>query len=378
MIPEVLFLFAPLIVHIVQVGRWMRGIKGAIAQPNGTDNARPAPPLGVVLPVRNEVETLPKLLDDLAAQTLLPHEVLIVDDASDDGTLSAVSEKGPWPFSVRVMDNPSRGKKAGLSAGIAALGPPWAVGVDADTRIGEYALEAIGQHLAQHGDDMDMALLPLRIANAYSGPPPSLLACLQALDFAAMQGWAISAVRRGQPAMASGGGWVWRRDAFPHGRLRSEIPSGDDVFSLAALLEDDKASRVDWIGDQRAMVSAATMPDLPSLLDQRIRWGAKSTQYPKVLQEARRVAWTVSLVHLSGTLILILNPLMGLLFWAAKSTADMAYTHRAGRAFGLLPESQAKAIGTLLILALAHPLFIATTLLLMPFRNVQWKGRSAT
>jgi len=377
-IPEVLFLFAPLIVHILQVSRWMRGIKGAITQPTGTDNARSAPPLGVVLPVRNEVETLPKLLDDLAAQTLLPHEVLIVDDASDDGTLSAVSEKGPWPFSVRVMDNPSRGKKAGLSAGIAALGPPWAVGVDADTRIGEYALEAIGQHLAQHGDDMDMALLPLRIANAYSGPPPSLLACLQALDFAAMQGWAISAVRRGQPAMASGGGWVWRRDAFPHGRLRSEIPSGDDVFSLAALLEDDKASRVDWIGDQRAMVSAATMPDLPSLLDQRIRWGAKSTQYPKVLQEARRVAWTVSLVHLSGTLILILNPLMGLLFWAAKSTADMAYTHRAGRAFGLLPESKAKAIGTLLILALSHPLFIATTLLLMPFRNVQWKGRSAT
>ena len=378
MISGVLFLFAPLLVHIVQVGQWMRGIKGAMAQPTGTDNARPAPLLGVVLPVRNEAGLLPKLLDDLAAQTLLPHEVLIVDDASDDGTLSAVSRGGPWPFSVRFMDNPSRGKKAGLSAGIAALDTPWAVGVDADTRLGKQALEAIGQHLAQHGDGVDMALLPLRIANASSGTPPSLLAGLQALDFAAMQGWAISAVRRGRPAMASGGGWVWRCNAFPHGRLRPDIPSGDDVFSLAALLEGGKASRVDWIGDSRAMVSAAAMPDLRSLLDQRIRWGAKTTQYPKVLKEARRVAWTVSLVHLSGAIILILNPVMGLLFWAAKSTADMAYTHRAGKAFGLLPDSPFKAISTLLILALAHPLFIATTLLLMPFRNVQWKGRSAT
>ena len=356
----------------------MLGIKGAIAQPIGTDNNRPVPPLGVVLPVRNEVDTLPKLLEDLAAQTLLPSEVLIVDDASDDGTLSAVSGGGPWPFSVSCLDNPSRGKKAGLSAGIAALNTPWAVGVDADTRLGAQALESIGQHLAQYGDSIDMALLPLRIADASSGTQPSLLACLQALDFAAMQGWAISAVRRGRPAMASGGGWVWRCDAFPHGRLRSEIPSGDDVFSLAALLEDGKASRVDWIGDPRAMVSAAAMPNLRSLLDQRIRWGAKTTQYPKVLWEARRVAWTVSLVHLAGALILILHPWMGLLFWTAKSTADMAYAHRVGRAFGLLPHSPFNAIGTLLILALVHPLFIATTLLLMPFRNVQWKGRSAT
>ena len=36
------------------------------------------------------------------------------------------------------------------------------------------------------------------------------------VDFAAMQGWAITAVRRGKPAMASGGGWVWRCSAFPH------------------------------------------------------------------------------------------------------------------------------------------------------------------
>ncbi|MBB00312.1 MAG: hypothetical protein CMN34_05225 [Saprospirales bacterium] len=361
-----------------QLGQWMSGMKGAIALPTDPIDALDIPSIGVVLPVRNEVTTLPKLLDDLAAQTLLPREVLIVNDASDDGTPNAVSERGPWPFTVRLIDNPSQGKKAGLSAGIAALNTHWAVGVDADTRLDTNALEAIGQHLAQRGEGIEMALLPLRIANASSGTPHSLFACLQALDFAAMQGWAISAVRRGKPAMASGGGWVWRRDAFPHDRLRPEIPSGDDVFSLAALLEDGKASRVDWIGDPRAMVSAAAMPDILSLLDQRIRWGTKATQYPKVLKEASRVAWTIALLNLAGVLLLILNPWMGLLFWSIKSSADMAYTHRVGQAFGLLPDSTFKALGTLLILAFVHPFFIATTLLLMPFRNAQWKGRSAT
>ena len=113
------------------------------------------------------------------------------------------------------------------------------------------------------------------------------------------------------------------------------------------------------------------------LLDQRIRWGAKTT-YPAALKEARRVAWTVSLVHLCGAILLVLNPSAGLAFWGIKSAADMAYTHQVGRAYNVLPRNRAKALGDLLALALTHPLFIATTLLLMPVRNVRWKGRPAT
>ena len=372
----VLFALAALalLAHVMQVAGWHRGMQAPFR--SGTVNDRPAIPLSVVLPVRNEADTLPRLLDDLAQQSHRPDEVLIVDDASEDGTREAVLGRD-WPFELRILDSPGRGKKAGLSAGIRAARQAWLVQVDADTRLGPQALAAVAEDIARHGDSLDMALLPLRLGHTATGAPNRRFDRLQALDFAAMQGWAVAAVDRTQAAMASGGGWVWRAAAFPHDALRPDIPSGDDVFSLAALIERGDRHRVGRIAHAAAMVSAAPMPDLPSLLHQRIRWGAKSAHYPKALGEARRVALTVAAVHGLGAALLVLAPVAGLAFWAVKSGVDMAYTARAGRAYGLLPASRGQAALDLVVLAVIHPLFIATTLLLMPFRTARWKGRRA-
>lgn len=369
-------LFLPLLAHIGYVVRWTTGMRNALGS-RGPQLPEHDLPLTVVLPVRNEADALPKLLADLAAQTRLPHHVIVVDDASEDGTVEAIEHGEPWPFPLTVMTNPGQGKKAGLSSGIRACTTTWAIGVDGDTRLGPEAIQAIAHSLSVQGANWDMALLPLRIANVPDGPPHTLFGQLQALDFAAMQGWAITAVQRGKPAMASGGGWVWRCSAFPHDRLRPELPSGDDVFALAALLEDGRADRVGWVDDVRAMVSAASMPSLTHLLDQRIRWGAKTAQYPDALGRAKRVAWTVSLVHLCGGMLIFLNPWAGLGFWALKSGFDVVYAHRVGRAYRVLPIPVAKALKSLTTLAVVHPIFVATTLLVMPLRTARWKGRPA-
>jgi len=376
---DVIFLFAlaafALLAHVTQVSGWHRGMKAPFR--SGTTDDSHAIRLSVVLPVRNEAGTLPRLLKDLTHQCHQPDEVLIVDDASEDGTQEAVMSCD-WPFALRILDNPGRGKKAGLSAGIRAARQAWVVQVDADTRLGPQALATVAEEIAQHGEGFDMALLPLRLGHIAKGAPERRFDRLQALDFAAMQGWAVVAVDRNHPAMASGGGWVWRAKAFPHDALRPDIPSGDDVFSLAALIERGDRHRVGRITHAAAMVSAAPMPDLPSLLDQRIRWGAKSTHYPKALGEARKVALTVATVHAFGAALLVLAPKAGLAFWSVKSGVDMTYTARAGRAYGLLPPSRGEAALDLVALAVVHPLFIATTLLLMPFRTARWKGRRAT
>ena len=376
-IPGWPLLFLPLAVHLRHLMRWSRGLHHAWRWPEPKGGG-PDPALTVVLPVRNEAGTLPRLLADLAAQSLQPAEVIVIDDGSEDGTLDAIKSDGPFPFPMRILANPGTGKKAGLSFGIWVARTEWVAGIDADARIGTEALAAMVDGIAQQGDSWDMALLPLRIARQSRGAPEDLLTRLQALDFAAMQGWAMAAVLRGRPAMASGGGWIWRRDAFPHDQLRPELPSGDDVFSLAALIERGDGHRVGWLADRRAMVSAGPMDTLGTLLDQRIRWGAKSTRYPKALREARQVAWTVTAVHAAGLALILIHPWAGATFWAIKSAADMAYTAQIGAEYDLLPASRTKALWSLLVLAIAHPLFIATTLLLMPFRTGRWKGRPAT
>lgn len=378
MIIAIVVLFLPLCLHIIHVVQWSNGMRGAFkTQQNEGALLEPLVQLTVVLPVRNEAGTLPLLLADLAAQTHLPCEVIVVDDASDDGTLESLTKNGLWPFPLTSLANPGSGKKAGLSAGLKATSSSWVLGVDADTRLGPEALCAMAQGISTTGPSKDMLLLPLRIATQCKAPPKTHFHRLQALDFAAMQGWAVSAVRKGHPAMASGGGWLWRTDAFPHGQLRPDIPSGDDVFALAALIERGDHSRVGWLGDPRSMVSAAPMHTLTSLLDQRIRWGAKATQYPRSLKAARRVAVAMAAMHLAGLILLFVHPLSGLAFWGVKTTVDIAYTHQMGRAYRLFSGGHFHALTSLIALAVVHPLFISTTLLLMPFRKVRWKGRTA-
>ncbi|GEM_PF-534762 len=383
-----LFLFLPLLLHLLHIAGWSRRFKGALhpaetkARNQAPGAATPWQPeraedLTVVLPARNEARALPRLLADLAKGNCLPAAVIVVDDASDDDTLKAIAPSGGWPFPLNIMANPGTGKKAGLSAGMRAAETTWVVQVDADVRIGRHFIDAIAQTLAQSGSKFDMLLLPLRLANAASGSPQRTLDVLQALDFAAMQGWAVAAVQRSRPAMASGGAWVWRRSAFPHDALRPELASGDDVFSLAALIAQGDGNRVGWVGRTEAMASAAPMPTLRQLLDQRIRWGAKSTAYPRALKEARRVATTIAAMHAAGIALLILHPLAGLAFWATKALGDMAYTHQVGQAYGLFDGMGAlRRVSALALLALVHPPFIITTLLLMPFRKVRWKGRT--
>ena len=171
---------------------------------------------------------------------------------------------------------------------------------------------------------------------------------------------------------------MWRAAAFPHDQLRPELPSGDDVFSLAALIERGDQARVGRIAHRAAMVSARPMATLSELVHQRVRWGAKSIHYPRALSEARRVAWTVALVHAAGLALLVGSPWVGLAFWAVKSAGDMAYTAQVGRTYRLFSGGLWHRSVDLLWLAVLHPVFIATTLLLMPFRTARWKGRPAT
>ncbi|NLG11374.1 MAG: glycosyltransferase, partial [Coriobacteriaceae bacterium] len=55
------------------------------------DNQSDYPSVSVIIPVRNEETTLPRLLNDLKAQSITAIEIICVDDASEDATANIVS-----------------------------------------------------------------------------------------------------------------------------------------------------------------------------------------------------------------------------------------------------------------------------------------------
>ncbi len=134
-----------IVLAIVVVG-WLSGwwllwrLPGLDALPPEGSGPSANTPLAVVIPARNEAQTLPLLLGDLAAQRYRPAGIIVVDDRSDDAT-AEVAEAG----GATVV--PSGGPPSGWA------GKPWAcwkgsqattvrrlVFLDADVRLAPDAL----------------------------------------------------------------------------------------------------------------------------------------------------------------------------------------------------------------------------------------------
>jgi len=103
--------------------------------------SEPLPPISVVIPARDEATSLPLLLESLALQASVLHEVIVVDDASTDATADVAAA-----FGARVV------RLAGLPAGWA--GKPHACAQGAAVATGDLLLFL----------DADVRLLPGAVA----------------------------------------------------------------------------------------------------------------------------------------------------------------------------------------------------------------------
>jgi 4,4'-diaponeurosporenoate glycosyltransferase len=95
--------------------------------------------VAVLIPARNEEQTLPHLLAALARQQLQPREVLVIDDHSSDGTAALVRRcAASSALPIRVIQPPSLpdgwcGKTWALHHGVQASTAELLVFLDADT-----------------------------------------------------------------------------------------------------------------------------------------------------------------------------------------------------------------------------------------------------
>ena len=90
------------------------------------------PRVSVLLPVRDAAATLPEALASLRGQTLLDHEVLVIDDGSRDGSgeiLEAAAREDPR---LRVRRRAARGLVAALNEALYMAASPLVARMDAD------------------------------------------------------------------------------------------------------------------------------------------------------------------------------------------------------------------------------------------------------
>jgi glycosyltransferase involved in cell wall biosynthesis len=102
------------------------------------DNDRVAD-VTVVIPVRNRPDVLARALKSVAAQTIAPREVIVIDDASTDHTRSVAVEAGATVLAneEKLGSGPSRNR------GIAAAATRWVAFLDSDDEWHPQHLETV-------------------------------------------------------------------------------------------------------------------------------------------------------------------------------------------------------------------------------------------
>jgi len=140
----------------------------------------------IVVPCRNEAATIARTLQGLVGLDYPDYRVLVVDDASTDGTVEAVRpfiDRLP-PFHLLRLDR-NLGKAAALNAALGLLTTPLFLVIDADTVVAQRSL----RHFARP------FLRQPRLAAVTGNPLPEnrrgLLGNVQTAEFAAIIGLKI-------------------------------------------------------------------------------------------------------------------------------------------------------------------------------------------
>lgn len=104
--------------------------------------------LTVIVPAYNEAESIADTIRSLHAQTVLPEEIIIVDDCSTDDTAAVARALG-----VRVIQPPSNtGSKAGAqNFALPFVRTRFTMAIDADTTLAPDAIEKLLQALDDPG-----------------------------------------------------------------------------------------------------------------------------------------------------------------------------------------------------------------------------------
>jgi glycosyltransferase involved in cell wall biosynthesis len=133
------------------------------------------PAITVLIPARNAEATLAETLESLVAQTLRDFDVLLVDDASTDGT-RAIAERYAQRLALRVLTLPDNTGVAGaLNQGLAQIGSPYVARIDADDLALPTRLAQQHAYLQEH-PDIDVCSTAVELFYPAGGPPSQILA----------------------------------------------------------------------------------------------------------------------------------------------------------------------------------------------------------
>lgn len=331
----------------------------------------------IIIPLRNEAENLPDLLNSLSLLNYpkLMFEIFLVDDDSTDNGKEIIENfiKENPALSIHLIKNiyKSRSpKKDAIETAIQLATFDWVLTTDADCKVPKNWLLSFDSFIQENKPKMICAPVTYQVKN-------TLLEQFQLLDFISLIGTTIGAFGIKKPFLCNGANLCYSKKVFfeVYGyKGNDSISSGDDIFLLEKILKKYPTG-VYFLKSKNSIVSTKPESTFNSLLQQRIRWASKTSATDNWF--GKFVGIIVLLMNLLIAILLISCVLgvssLSILFWAfgTKFIIDFSLILKT-----LHFTNQLKKFIFYPITAVYYPLFIVFVSFLSIFKkSVFWKNR---
>lgn len=326
----------------------------------------------LLIPVRNEADNLPGLMQDIQAQTYPSHifEVLFIDDHSDDGSAEIIKNLSEESDNIRLLHLPQHlvGKKEAINMGVREARTDHIIQTDADCRISGTFIRAHAE--AAGSDSQTLIAGPVRHESSRA-----LLDNFEALEFMSLIGTSMASFLCKRPVMCNGANLSYSKAFY----LRNEqelrripSPSGDDMFLLIRAKKE--GMKLKYLAAKSAAVTTGHTGTLKAFLHQRIRWGSKARHYADLEMIYLTLLILFTNIYILGTLIAsTIDHSYLLIFGAAlliKSLADLILLTATAKHLNRM-----RLLWYFPVVALFYYFYLVLTGVLSLFKSYSWKGR---
>lgn len=328
--------------------------------------------ISVVVPVRNEAELLPFLLQSLINQDYPAKnfQIIIVDDHSTDDTISVAKKFfEDKNFSNFIfLNSPNESKKEAISYAVSQCDSELIITTDADVTMSNEWISSIAKQYISTGAFLICGPVKLLSDNNYFEK-------LQQLEFMGLSLIGAAGIHSGRPMFCNGANLAFAKKIFDelNGYENSRSFSGDDT-QLMLKINDNFPGKISYLKDSRAVVLTSVIKQESDLIQQRKRWASKiTTTLSAFTIVIAFLVWFVHALLLIQFFISIYQSSFFLLIFllAIKLSSEVILLKSAGKFFN-------EKVSSLLIIS-AQPfycIYIVFIGLLSPFGNYNWKGRA--
>jgi cellulose synthase/poly-beta-1,6-N-acetylglucosamine synthase-like glycosyltransferase len=327
--------------------------------------------VSVLVPVRNEAESIICVLESIAGNSASDYEILVINDHSTDATSNRVRSLQQSYPSIRLLNLPAQvsGKKAAIAHGVQHARGTIILCTDGDCEVPANWIASY-RRLYKSSPEVKMAFGPVRFFD-----DKQYLTHLLNLELSILIRIGAATLRMGVPTMVNGANLSYRRDVFLEvgGYAGNEqVPSGDDEFLLRKIY-DRYPEGIRFAKTRDVIVDTQPPDSCRQLLSQRRRWSSKYKYHNdavSVLLPVFVLLVNIGAVGAWSALFVDSLSFYSFLFLVLKTILDCCFAYPSARFSGIRFH-----FWLVLLLEIIYPLYVVFFGIASNFGKYRWKDR---